>query len=92
MRERIICACQKSDCAYYPPTMEAIKHIRTQIFGVTQSEFASFVGVAQASVSRWERGASPSLTELRSIRLAALARGIPWDDSYFFEAPAEAAE
>lgn len=92
MRERIIVACQKSVCAYYPRTMEAIKHIRTQIFRVTQAEFASIVGVAQASISRWESGAAPSLTELRAIRMAALKRGINWNDRYFFEVPAEAAE
>jgi transcriptional regulator with XRE-family HTH domain len=71
--------------------MSTLKHIRANIFGVTQREFAMSVGVAQASVSRWENGAAPSLTELTAIRDAALRRGIQWDDRYFFEIP-EAAE
>jgi len=72
--------------------MSTMKYIRTRIFALTQAEFASLVGVAQASVSRWENGASPSLNEMRQVRDAALGRGVAWDDRYFFEAPCEAAE
>ena len=69
-----------------------MKHIRTRVFRVTQAEFAALVGVAQASVSRWENGAAPSLTEMSSVRAAAKAKGVSWDDSLFFELPVEVAE
>ncbi len=71
--------------------MSAIKHIRTQIFGMTQAEFAALTGVAQATVSRWENGFSPSLDELKAIRAAAMSRDVAWNDSLFFEF-SEAAE
>jgi hypothetical protein len=68
--------------------MNALLHIRKQIFRLnTQTEFAKAVGVGQASISRWEHGAVPSLKEMQSIRSAAADRGIAWDDRWFFEAP-----
>lgn len=71
--------------------MNALKHIRTKIFGLTQSEFAAIAGVTQASVSRWEGGVSPSLDDMRAIRAAAETRGVKWEDRFFFDMP-EAAE
>lgn len=71
--------------------MTAIRHIRKAIFKVNQAEFASIAGVAQATVSRWENGVSLSLDEMKSIREAAKSRGIDWDDSWFFDAPAAGA-
>ncbi|GAC1042296.1 hypothetical protein thsrh120_23000 [Rhizobium sp. No.120] len=68
-----------------------MKHIRTKIFGVTQAEFASLAGVAQATVSRWENGIAPSLDEMKAIRKAAEERDVAWDDRYFFETPSESA-
>ncbi|ASW06272.1 helix-turn-helix domain-containing protein [Rhizobium sp. 11515TR] len=71
--------------------MSTMKHIRTKIFGVTQAEFASLAGVAQATVSRWENGIAPSLDEMKAIRKAAEERDVAWDDRYFFEIPSETA-
>lgn len=68
--------------------MSAIRHIRREIFKVTQSEFAALAGVTQASVSRWEAGGAPTLDEMQAIRTAAADRGIEWNDAWFFEAPA----
>jgi transcriptional regulator with XRE-family HTH domain len=70
--------------------MTAIRYIRKSIFQVSQADFATIAGVAQATVSRWENGVSLSLDEMKSIRDAAKARGIDWDDSWFFEEPASA--
>ncbi|WP_189343842.1 hypothetical protein, partial [Mesorhizobium sp. M8A.F.Ca.ET.218.01.1.1] len=42
-----------------------------------------------ASVSRWETGTAPSLDDMRAIRDAAIARGIAWDDGWFFDVPGE---
>lgn len=64
--------------------MSAIRFIRSEVFGVTQAEFAVLSGVTQATVSRWESGGSPNLEELRAIRDAALKRGIEWQDEWFF--------
>lgn len=80
IRLRIICV-----------TMNALKHIRKNVFAVTQSEFAAVAGVTQATVSRWENGVAPSLEEMQAIRSAASERGIAWNDALFFEAPETAA-
>lgn len=75
--------------------MTAIRHIRKTVFNLNQAEFAALAGVAQATVSRWENGVSLSLDEMRAIRDAAIARGIEWEDRWFFETPTatpEAAE
>ena len=64
--------------------MSEIRRIRIEVFKLTQSEFASVAGVKQSTVSRWERGGAPTLDELRSIRSAALSRGIDWRDEWFF--------
>jgi transcriptional regulator with XRE-family HTH domain len=71
--------------------MNQIKFIRTQVFKVTQQEFADMAGVRQGSVSRWENGGAPSLEEMQKIRDAAFERDIQWDDAWFFSVP-EAAE
>jgi transcriptional regulator with XRE-family HTH domain len=71
--------------------MSAIRRIRREVFNVTQAEFAALAGVTQASVSRWETGTAPSLDDMQAIRMAAAARGIDWNDAWFFEAPAQGA-
>lgn len=78
--------------AYIIRTMNVLKHIRTVKFAVTQAEFSAIAGVTQATVSRWENGVPPSLDEMRAIRSAAIERELDWDDSIFFEEPAQAAE
>ncbi|WP_205910743.1 helix-turn-helix domain-containing protein [Rhizobium sp. MHM7A] len=70
--------------------MNAMKHIRKNVFRVTQAEFAVVAGVTQATVSRWENGVAPSLEEMQAIRSAASAREIDWNDALFFDDPAEA--
>jgi DNA-binding transcriptional regulator YiaG len=67
--------------------MNAIRHIRKNVFRLKQQEFAAIAGVQQSTVSRWERGeASPSLSEMAAIREAARGkRG--WSDRLFFETP-----
>jgi predicted transcriptional regulator len=74
--------------------MNALHRIRTEVFGVRQSEMAVIAGVTQSTVSRWEAGEfQPSLPQMNNIRECALKRGIAWDDSLFFEAgPKQAAE
>lgn len=76
--------------AYYIRGMNAIRHIRKNIFKVSQADFAALAGVTQATVSRWEddeNGAAPSLSEMAAIRAAAIERKLPWGDALFFEAP-----
>lgn len=65
--------------------MNAIRHIRKNVFRLKQQEFAAIAGVQQSTVSRWERGeASPSLDEMAAIRTAAKDRRIKWNDGLFF--------
>lgn len=72
--------------------MRPIEHIRKAVLDVSQVEFAAIAETTQATVSRWESGQlDPDLTELGRIRDAVKARGLPWDDRWFFEG-VEAAE
>jgi transcriptional regulator with XRE-family HTH domain len=74
--------------------MNAIKHIRTEIFRIKQAPFAELAGVSQPTVSRWEsdeRGSEPTREEMDKIRQAAVARGLPWNDEWFFRLPSETA-
>lgn len=103
MRKRIITQQKKSVHAYFVlyknpfahimRVMNTLKHIRTKIFNVSsQADFAAEIEVAQSTVSRWENGAAPSLDEMQKVRAAAARRGLPWNDSWFFElVPSEAA-
>jgi transcriptional regulator with XRE-family HTH domain len=69
--------------------MNAIRHIRTQVFKLTQSEFALVANVKQSTVSRWEAGVAPTLNEMQTIRDAARQKGVAWDDAWFFDVPAQ---
>ncbi len=73
--------------AYNIRNMNALKHIRKNVFKLTQSEFSVIAGVTQATVSRWESGVAPSLDEMKAIRAAAEARKIKWNDRLFFDTP-----
>jgi len=51
--------------------MNCIKFIRVVIAQASQADFATAVGVSQATISRWERGeASPDIDECKRIRSA----------------------
>lgn len=71
--------------------MNAIRHIRKNVFRLKQQEFAAIAGVQQSTVSRWERGeASPSLDEMAAIREAAKLRRLRWSDGLFFASKEQA--
>lgn len=73
--------------------MNPMLHIRKNVFGVPQTEMAEIAAVSQGTVSKWENGSlAPDRNELERIRAEAAARGLTWDDSWFFEAPTEAVE
>lgn len=68
--------------------MKPIEHIRRDVFAVSQVQFAEIAGTTQPSVSRWERGVQePCHSEMERIRLAAVRRGLRWNDRWFFEMP-----
>jgi hypothetical protein len=68
--------------------MSMIKHIRKNVFDVSQAVFGEIAGTTQASVSRWETGElTPNHTEMSRIRGEAIRRGLTWDDRWFFEPP-----
>lgn len=68
--------------------MNRLRYIRQHVFHATQAEMAAIAGVRQSQVSRWENNVRrPSLRELENIRNAALARGLRWNDRWFFELP-----
>lgn len=70
-------------------SMNAVEHIRKRIFKMKQAPFAEVAGVSQPTVSRWEQeglpGSQPSRAEMENIRSEAVKRGLPWDDSWFFQ-------
>ena len=69
--------------------MTPMLHVRKQVLGLTQAEFAAVASVSQGTVSKWENGElEPSREELALIRDEARRRGIDWDDCWFFDAPA----
>jgi transcriptional regulator with XRE-family HTH domain len=71
--------------------MSALRHIRKSVLGISQADMATIAVVSQGTVSKWENGESdPNLDEMARIRDAAIKREIPWDDSWFFETPADA--
>jgi transcriptional regulator with XRE-family HTH domain len=73
--------------------MNALEHIRRNVFGIKQQEFATIAGVQQSTVSRWENGESvPTLEEMSRIRDEAGKRKLKakWNDRLFFAAPQEA--
>jgi transcriptional regulator with XRE-family HTH domain len=73
--------------------MNALRHIRKSVLGISQADMAAIADVSQGTVSKWENGESnPNRDEMSRIRNAAIERGIAWDDAWFFDAPAEAAQ
>jgi transcriptional regulator with XRE-family HTH domain len=73
--------------------MSPIKHIRKNLFDVSQAVFGEIAGTTQASVSRWETGEqTPSHTEMLRIREEAKRRGLDWNDLWFFETPPSSTE
>lgn len=68
--------------------MKPVEHIRTKVFGISQTAFAELAGVSQPTVSRWEQGTlEPGRDELERIRDEARRRKLPWKDSLLFDVP-----
>ena len=68
--------------------MNNVKHIRKNIFSVSQVEFAEIIGVRQATVSRQESNLlSLTIDQMERIRSEAVRRKIPWSDDWFFDVP-----
>jgi len=67
------------------------RYIRENVFHVgTQAVFAEMLGYTQAQVSRLERGERRISRDAQDrIRGLATAKKIAWNDSWFFEVPAE---
>ena len=62
-----------------------LKHIRTEILKLSQSEMATELSVDQSAISRWDSGETkPSFAQMEAIRKLAKKRGVPWNDSFFF--------
>jgi putative transcriptional regulator len=67
---------KKSDERPVTMTSEEVKSIRSQL-GISQEQFARDLGIATASVYRWEAGKSqPSPLHAKLIRQFAEGRGI----------------
>lgn len=66
--------------------MSGILHIRKKVLNLSQARFAAIAKVTQGTVSKWEAGAlDPDRAEMVRIRTYAIAQGIRWRDSWFFE-------
>lgn len=70
--------------------MNAIQYIRTKVFDLNQAAFAAEIAeVSQPTVSRWEDekqpGSQPDSEDMKRIRDKAIKRGLPWNDSWFFQ-------
>ena len=70
--------------------MNALTHIRANVFQMTQREFAQVIGASQSTVSRMEKGELFLDTRhQKKIRAIARERGVEWQDSWFFEEPVQ---
>ena len=68
--------------------INSMRHIRKNILDMTQDEFANLTGASQAAVSQWENdNLQPNRDAMGRIRAYVMDRGLPWDDSWFFETP-----
>lgn len=68
--------------------MNPITYIRQEILKVPQTTLADIARTTQPTVSRWENGElEPDREQMKLIRQDAVARGIEWDDRWFFEIP-----
>lgn len=57
-----------------------LKEVRSKLL-VSQTELAEMLGVAYASVNRWENGHhEPTFKAKRKIRDICLKNHIPWED------------
>ncbi len=65
--------------------MNRMKHIRTNVFEVSQSRFARIVAVNQSTVCRWETGElEPDRFDLQNIKDYARVKNIPFSVEWFF--------
>ena len=72
--------------------MKSMRYIREEVFGLTRHEFAALLDINPVAVWYWERAVrSPSFDSLERIREAAMARGIKWQDRWFFQKRDDAA-
>lgn len=70
---------------YIMQVMNNLKYIRTNVFKLSQAEFAAIVGLKQSAVSRWEAGtSSPTFNQVRVIREEAKRRALGWDHDWLF--------
>lgn len=67
--------------------MTPLKHIRTQVFGLTQVQFSEQLDVKQSTISKAETQGRISTSLQESIRGFAKNSGVAWNDSWFFEVP-----
>lgn len=68
--------------------MNALRHIRKEVLGLSQAELAAVACVSQGTVSKWENGdLDPDRNEMERIRTEAHRRGLEWNDAWFFEKP-----
>lgn len=70
--------------------MNPVEHIRKNVFGCeTQARFAELLGTSQVNVSRWETKGRVPGDRMAHIRRLAVESGLNWNDTLFFEAPAQ---
>lgn len=68
--------------------MTPARYIRERVFGIkTQAAFAELLGYEQATISRFETGLRLSAEAQERIRALARARGIAWDNNWFWSVP-----
>ncbi|NEO31837.1 MAG: helix-turn-helix transcriptional regulator [Symploca sp. SIO3C6] len=56
-----------------------LKRLR-EAAGLSQQELATRIGVAVATISRWERGASPAMMSVPQMRALCKALGISFEE------------
>ena len=62
-----------------PGKDSALKRLR-EAAGLSQQELASLIGVGVATISRWERGASPAMLSVPQMKALCRELGVALND------------
>lgn len=75
---------------YSSDTPLPIENIRKNVLKVSHVQLAAITESSERDIFDWEVGRqNPGAEEMRRIRDYAISKGLAWDDTLFFEVPAE---
>jgi transcriptional regulator with XRE-family HTH domain len=68
--------------------MNGIKFAQKCVLRCSQVEFGNLVGASRSTVANWISGkTSPTFHHIQAARDEIIKRGLPWNDSWWFDPP-----